>query len=109
MEDYGPTDPTGYTTMAALDAEPPGGYCQPEVRLKAFREALAGVELGSHDVKIIHWLIGWDDATCRTAVSLLWRARQAGEAAAIGSAREHLASLAGHIDRRLENENEDRQ
>jgi|SRR6266702_44440 len=109
MEANQTTDPTGYTPTTALDTQPPGGYTQPEVRLKAFRAALTGVDLGSYDIRIISFLVGWDDATCRTAVSLLWRARQAGEAAALGSAREHLASLAGHIDRRLENENEDRQ
>ncbi len=75
------TDPTGYTPTAALDSEPPGGYCQPEVRYRAFRAALAGVDLGSFDIRIIHWLVGWDDPTVRTVVSLLWRARQAGEAA----------------------------
>ncbi len=109
MEANQTPDPTGYTTMAALDAEPPGGFCQPEVRYRAFREALTGVELGSWDIRIIHWLVGWDDATCRTVVSLLWRARQAGEAAAIGSVREHLASLADHVGRRLADEHADRQ
>src|SRR5260370_41503089 len=81
MEANQTTDPTGYTTIAAFDAQPPGGYCQPEMRLKAFRAALADVDLGSYDIKIIHWLLGWDDATCRTVVSLLWRTRRAGEGA----------------------------
>jgi len=79
------------------------------VRLKAFTAALAGVDLGSYDIRIIHWLVGWDDPACRTVVSLLWRAWRAGEAAAPSGIAAQLASLASWIDDRLGDETADRQ
>lgn len=42
------------------------------------REALAGVELGAYDERMIAWLAGSDVATVGTVVSWLHRVRQAG-------------------------------
>ncbi|HUK73039.1 MAG TPA: hypothetical protein VLW50_30520 [Streptosporangiaceae bacterium] len=70
-------DPTGYAPVSPVE-DPPNGYAQPETRVAALRQALAGVPLGRYDLRIVHWLAGWDDSTARTVVSLLHRARQAG-------------------------------
>jgi hypothetical protein len=55
------------------------------VRQEAFAAVLEGVETGAYDLRIITWLTGWDDPTCRTIASLLWRCRLAGAVAASGS------------------------
>jgi hypothetical protein len=102
-------DPSGYAPAGPLEHKPPGGYAQPEVRQRAFAAALAGIELGAYDRRIISWLVGWDDPTCRTLVSLLWRARQAGEAAGPPGTAAALASLASWIGDRLGDETADRQ
>lgn len=47
-------------------------------RATAIREALAGVELGAYDERIIAWLSTWDVGTVGGVVSLLGRVRQAG-------------------------------
>lgn len=47
-------------------------------RLAALTDALAGVELGAHDRRILEWLTRWGDSTVGTLVSLLLRARAAG-------------------------------
>lgn len=57
-----------------------GGYALPETRSGAFRAVLAGVDLGAYDSRIIAWLAGLDDPTCRTVASLIWRARLAAAA-----------------------------
>ena len=44
-----------------------------------------GVETGAYDRRIVAWLTGWDDSTCRAVASLMWRCRLAGAAAAPGS------------------------
>lgn len=47
-------------------------------RVQALHDALAGIELGAHDERMIaHWA-GDDEPTLGTLVSLLLRARQAG-------------------------------
>jgi hypothetical protein len=76
--------------LGPLDREPvsvhvpfvsyPGGqyrYENAEERLAALLVALAGVELGAYDRRIVHWLAGWDMPTAAVVVSLLWRARHA--------------------------------
>jgi hypothetical protein len=45
------------------------------------REALQGVELGAYDRQMIEWMAGWDTPTVAVVVSLLHRAREAGEEA----------------------------
>jgi hypothetical protein len=47
-------------------------------RIAAISEALAGVELGEYDRKMIEWMAGWDEPTIGTWVSLLYRTRRAG-------------------------------
>lgn len=66
-----------YAPIQRLDHQPPGRYSPPEVREAALRDALRGVELGAYDERIIRWLVGWDDSTVRTIVSLIERARRA--------------------------------
>jgi hypothetical protein len=71
------TDPTGYAPLEPLAQAPAGPFTPPSERQDAFAAALAHVELGSYDERIIGWLCALDDDTCRTVVSLIWRARQA--------------------------------
>src|SRR3974390_1252892 len=67
---------------ARLEAAPYEGYCPPEVRQEAFSAVLEDVELGAYDLRIVPWLTQWDDTTCRTIASFLWRCRLAGGAEA---------------------------
>ncbi|MEO3869365.1 hypothetical protein ABGB18_11085 [Nonomuraea sp. B12E4] len=39
------------------------------------RDALAGVELGAEDERIVVWASGWDSPTVATVASLLCRVR----------------------------------
>ncbi|MGH3220243.1 MAG: hypothetical protein ACRDPY_16325 [Streptosporangiaceae bacterium] len=55
---------------------PPGGYVAQEDRRAYLAAALAGVELGAYDERILTWLIGWDDYTARLIISLIVRARR---------------------------------
>jgi hypothetical protein len=64
------------------EAYPPGGYVMEEDRRWYIEAALAGIELGQWDRRIIDWLAQWDDCTTRVVVSLLVRARRAGYAEA---------------------------
>jgi hypothetical protein len=73
------TDPTGYAPRGPLETAPSGPFTHPADRHAAFTAALAGADLGTYDWRIIDWLCGMDDPTCRTVVSLLWRARTAGQ------------------------------
>lgn len=47
---------------------------------QALREALDGVQLGSHDVTILNWLAAWEPSTVATVCSWLYRVREAGDA-----------------------------
>ena len=83
----GPADPDGnpphiYIPAGPLETAPYLGYCPPEVRQEAFSAILEGVELDACDTQIVNWLTGWDDPTCRTIASLMWRCRLAGGAEA---------------------------
>ena len=56
-------------------------------RLPPARGAAGGVQrhpggrrAGAYDTQIVNWLTGWDDPTCRTIASLMWRCRLAGGA-----------------------------
>jgi len=66
-----------YAPLGPIDEAPYFGHETREVRLAALAAALDGVELGDYDRRIVEWLAGWDDPTCRTVVSLFWRARRA--------------------------------
>lgn len=72
--------PHPYIPPGPVEAAPYLGYCQPEVRQEAFASVLAGAEMGAYDTRIVDWLVGWDDPTCRTIASLMWRCRLAGTA-----------------------------
>jgi hypothetical protein len=76
--DPGGDPPHAYIPAGPLEAAPYLGYCPPEVRQQAFSAVLEGVELGAYDLRIVAWLTGWDDPTCRTIASLMWRCRLAG-------------------------------
>ena len=80
--DPGGEPPHVYIPAGPLKAAPHLGYCPPGVRQEAFSAVLEGVELGAYDTRIVNWLTGWDDPTCRTIASVMWRCRLAGEAAA---------------------------
>ncbi len=75
-----------YAPIQRLDCEPPSHYTLPQIREAALRKALRGVELGAYDERILRWLVGWDDSTVRTAVSLIERARRAEVAGAVDPA-----------------------
>ena len=80
--DPGGNPPHAYVPSGPLEAAPYLGYCPPEVRREAFSAVLEGVETGTYDTRIVNWLTGWDDPTCRTIASLMWRCRLAGGAEA---------------------------
>lgn len=75
----GGNPPHAYIPAGPVEAAPCEGYCPPEVRREAFAAVLDGVETGAYDLRIITWLTQWDDTTCRTLASLLWRCRLAGQ------------------------------
>ena len=91
---------------AAFDAAPGAGRMRPP-NLAMLMDACAeaGVAVGAYDSRILGWLAQWEPQTCAVACGLISRAHQA----AVDSVREHLASLADHIDRRLADEHADRQ
>jgi hypothetical protein len=69
-----------YAPATPLDTRPPGTYVHPGQRHAAVLDALDGVTLGAYDRRIVDWLSGCDDDTCRAVVSLLLRTRAAGGA-----------------------------
>jgi hypothetical protein len=76
--DPGGDPPHAYIPAGLVEVAPYLGYCPPEVRQEAFDAVLEGVEMGAYDRRIITWLAQWDDTTCRTIASLLWRCRLEG-------------------------------
>jgi hypothetical protein len=80
--DPGADPPHAYIPAGPVEAAPPEGFCPPQVRQEAFSAVLEGVETGAYDTQIVTWLAGWDDPTCRTLASLMWRCRLAGRAEA---------------------------
>jgi hypothetical protein len=67
----------GYAPDGPLHTAPAGPYTTPADRRQAFLNALAGVDLGDYDQRIIDWLCNLDDPTCRTIISLIRRTSQA--------------------------------
>ena len=91
-----------YIPPGPVEAAPYQGYCQPEVRQQAFAAVLAGVQLGAYDTRMVNWLAGWDDPTCRTIASLMHRCRLAGTAhlvARLDGLRALLAAVLASEDR----------
>jgi hypothetical protein len=74
------TKPHPYIPPGPVETAPYLGYCQPETRQAAFASVLQGVQLGAYDIRTVDWLVGWDDPTCRTIASLMWRCRLVGTA-----------------------------
>jgi hypothetical protein len=72
--------PHEYIPDGPVGTAPYEGFCPPEIRRKAFAAVLEGVLMGAHDKRMIEWLIGWDDPTCRTIASMMHRCRLAGAA-----------------------------
>ncbi len=72
--------PHAYVPAGPVEAAPYLGYCRPEIRREAFAAVLEGVELGAYDERMVEWVVSWDDPTCRTIASILWRCRLAGAA-----------------------------
>jgi hypothetical protein len=70
-------DPIEYAPDGPLETAPTGPFTDPADRHEAFVAVLAGIEMGAYDWRIIDWLAGLDDPTCRTIASLMWRCRQA--------------------------------
>jgi hypothetical protein len=75
-----PGTPHEYIPDGPVETGPYLGFCQPEIRQQAFAAVLQGVPMGAYDVRMVNWLVGWDDPTCRTIASLMWRSRLAGAA-----------------------------
>jgi len=73
--DPGGNAPHAYIPARPVEAAPYLGNSPPEVRQEAFAAVLEGVETGTYDTQIVNWLTGWDDPTCRTIASLMWRCR----------------------------------
>jgi hypothetical protein len=59
----------------SLQVEPTGFMLAAQQRLLLV-EALAGVELGAWDERIVCWLAGWETGTVVTVTSWLRRVRQ---------------------------------
>lgn len=98
--------PHGYIPPGPVESAPwAGGYELPETRAEALRAVLAGVALGAYDERILGWLAGIDDPTCRTVASLVWRARLAG-GAYLTARLDGLRRLLGAV---LADEQRDRQ
>lgn len=86
--DLGPLDAEPVSVRPPFDQRPAPAPFDPDTerwraaqradRLAALTDALAEVELGAYDRRMLDWLAGWDTPTVGTIVSLLHRARAAG-------------------------------
>jgi len=79
-----------------VDSPPLLGFQPAEVREAAFPAVLAGVPLGAYDRRMVGWLIDWDDTTCRTVASIMWRCRLGCLPSAVSAADAMvMAAIAG--------------
>jgi hypothetical protein len=81
MSDLRPLQAAPVAVRAPFDVRRPLTYDPAAARadrVAAIRDALAGVELGAYDERMIEWLAGWDVPTVGGLVSLLNRVRAAG-------------------------------
>ena len=67
----GPIDDEPLNAIVSDPAKP-----SRDANLFALGVALAGVELGDHDERILFWLAGWESSTVATVCSWLYRVRQ---------------------------------
>ena len=65
---------------AGLVREAPAGFFSRPVLERVLEDALAGMELGAHDRRILAWMAGWDASTVLTVASWVTRARAEGPA-----------------------------
>jgi hypothetical protein len=81
-----PLESEPVSVHAPFVSYPGGQYRQETVdeRRMALMEALAGVELGAYDKRVMDWLAQDEVSTVATVVSLILRARDAGHQAALG-------------------------
>jgi hypothetical protein len=70
--------PHAYIPVGPVQCAPLGSFRSAQERQEAFAAVLEGVGLGAYDERMIEWLASWDDPTCRTIASLMWRCRLAG-------------------------------
>ena len=66
-----------YVPSGPLEDGPPGGYQPAGVRREALAAVLDGIPLGAYDRRVLDWLAGLDDPTCRTLASVMLRCRLA--------------------------------
>jgi hypothetical protein len=57
---------------------PPRGFAPEPEQAAMLAEALAGIELGAWDRRILKWMAGWDASTVLTVASWIARSRAAG-------------------------------
>ncbi len=90
----GPLETAPVSVYPPFTSYPAGQYRHEPAaeRRMVLRQALAGVELGDYDRRILDWLAGWDTPTVGTVVSLLLRARVAGEKRATRRVRTAAAA-----------------
>ena len=58
----------------------PAGFMPRAEQEQLLEVALAGIELGEYDRRIVAWMANWDTSTLLTVVSWIVRARAAGPA-----------------------------
>jgi hypothetical protein len=58
----------------------PGGFIPRAGQQQILEDALAGIEMGGHDRRIVEWMAGWDTSTVLTVASWIVRARAEGPA-----------------------------
>ena len=89
----GPLDTAPVSIYPPFTSYPPGTYRHEPAaeRRMVLGQVLAEVELGDYDRRILDWLAGWDVPTVGTVVSLLLRARVAGEQSATRRSRRTAA------------------
>ncbi|MEV0149061.1 MULTISPECIES: hypothetical protein [unclassified Nonomuraea] len=70
--------PTGPIDAAPYDAirGDNGEFAGQEIREDALLQALEGIQLGTHDRRIVSWLAGWEPSTVATVCSWLHRTRE---------------------------------
>lgn len=66
--------PAGRVPAGPVQAPPPGFLPEAE-RARILAAALAGIELGAWDRRILHWMSSWDPATVLTVASWITRTR----------------------------------
>lgn len=83
----GPLESEPVSVHAPFTYYPGGQYRHEPVdeRRAALLAALAGVQLGAYDRRIVDWLARGEVSTVATVVSLIFRARDAGQAAPGGA------------------------